>query len=180
MRVTRKLSLLVLGACLGCDPALATQLGLVNARDLSGTYTGVLEGISITDGAPQPQVIVDVDLLHELRVRAVGDMTLRIESDVIPPVRAIVLGSGPVAMNVEFLEFEGVRFDTLKVKQIVFVQYEGEWIVVLQLVRVPEVYLYQYVSYPSRVARQMSRDEAIQYVNTILRLLSAAQRSSSG
>ena len=79
----------------------------------------------------------------------------------------------------------GVRFDAVKVKQIVFVQYQGEWIVVLQLVRaqvepqpsVNEVYAYQYVSYPSKVAAQMSEEKAIVYVNTILRLICAVQRS---
>src|SRR5690242_2587189 len=68
-------------------------------------------------------------------------------------------------------------------KQIVFVRYEGEWIVVLQLVRAQvepqrgEVYAYQYVPYPRKVAAQMSNEQAIVYVNTILRLISAAQRS---
>ena len=180
-------------ASLACDPALATELGLVQASDLAGTYTGVLEGVSVSSpddvGNPDRQVIVDLDLLHQLAVRATGAMTLRIQSTVIPPLRAIIIGSGPVAINAEFVEFEGldgsnggVTFDAVKVKQIVFVQYQGEWIVVLQLVRVavaPQsgdgVYAYQYVSYPSKVARQMSHDEAIVYVNTILKLLAAAQ-----
>lgn len=137
-------------------------------------------------------MIVDLDLLHQLTIRAVGPVTLEIQSNVIPPLRAIVVGSGPVAINVEFVEFEAldvssgvVRFDAVKVKQIVFAQYQGEWIVLLQLVRAPVdaqqsvngVYAYQYVSYPSKVAAQMSKEEAIVYVNTILRLLSAAQRS---
>lgn len=86
------------------------------------------------------------------------------------------MGSGPVAINAELIEFEGA-FEGLKVKQIVFVRYEGEWIVVLQLVRVgDEVYVYQYVSYPSSVAAQLNEEEAIRYVNDILRLISAAQR----
>lgn len=179
-------------ACLACDPALATELGLVQASDVAGTYTGVLEGVSVSSpddvGNPDRQVIVDIDLLHQLTVRATGAMTLRIQSSVIPPLRAIIVGSGPVAINAEFVEFEGldgsnggITFDAVKVKQIVFVQYQGEWIVVLQLVRVDvapqsgNVYAYQYVSYPAKVARQMSQNEAIVYVNTILRLLAAAQ-----
>lgn len=183
-------------ACLACDPALATQLGLVTADDLAGTYTGVLEGVSVSTpddlGDPGRPVIVDLDLLHQLTVGAAGRQTVRIQSAVIPPLRAIVIGSGPVAINAEFVEFENldvsngdIQFDAVKVKQIVFVQYEGEWIVVLQLVRAQvepqpsanEVYAYQYVSYPAKVAAQMSNDEAIVYVNTILRIISAAQRS---
>jgi len=53
----------------------------------------------------------------------------------------------------------------------------------MQLVRVgvaqqdvDSVAVYQYVSYPSRAAKQMSEDEAIQWVNMILRIASAAQR----
>jgi hypothetical protein len=79
-----------------------------------------------------------------------------------------------------------LEFGALKVKQIVFVEYEGEWIAVLQLIRVgvappPEqdvdsVAVYQYVSYPSRVANRMSEDEAVRWVNLILRIASAAQR----
>ena len=182
-------------ACVGCDPggALAAQLDLVPSRDLAGTYTGVLEAVSVTNlddlGDPERQVVVDLDLLHELTIREAGALTLRIQSSVIPPLRAIVVGSGPVAVNVEFVEFEAldvsdgrVQFDAFKVKQIVFVQYEGEWIVVLQLVKigaqqsVNEVSAYQYVSYPSKLAARMNEQDAIRYVNTILRLLSAAQR----
>ena len=106
-------------------------------------------------------------------------------------MRALVLGAGPVAINAELVEFEDLQisdrrleFGALKVKQIVFVEYEGEWIVVLQLIRVgvapqqavDSIDVYQYVSYPSRVANRMSEDEAIQWVNMILRLASAAQR----
>ena len=181
-------TLLILLACASCDPALVTQLDIVTANDVAGTYTGILEGVSVSTlddlGDPQRQVIVHLDLLHQLSIRETGTLTVRIQSSVIPPLRAIVVGSGPVAINAEFVEFEG-QFDALKVKQIVFVQYEGEWIVVLQLVRVGlqaeqtvnDVYVYQYVSYPSKVATQMSRDEAIRYVNAILRLISATQRS---
>ena len=180
---------LVLLACVSCDPALVAQLDMVTASDLAGTYTGVLEGVSVSTlddlEDPERQVIVDLDLLHQLTIRETGALTVTIQSPVIPPLRAIVVGSGPVAINAEFLEFEALQFDALKVKQIVFVQYEGEWIVVLQLVRVGlqaqqtvnDVYVYQYVSYPSKVAAQMSEREAIRYVNEILRLISAAQRS---
>lgn len=190
------LYLVLVMACVSCDPALLTQLGIVTASDLAGTYTGVLEGVSVSNlddvGDPQRQIIVDLDLLHQLTIRAAGAVTLRIQSSVIPPLRAIVVGSSPVAINAEFVEFEALdasngslQFDVVKVKQIVFVQYEGEWIVVLQLVRaqveaqqsVNGVYVYQYVSYPSKVAAQMSEEEAIRYVNTILRLISAVQRS---
>ena len=186
---------IVLIACVSCDPALVAELDLVTADTLAGTYTGVLEGVSVSSlddmGDPERQVIVDLDLLHQLTVRAAGTLTVRIQSNVIPPLRAIIVGSGPVAINAEFVEFESleisgdsINFDAVKVKQIVFVQYEGEWIVVVQLVRAQvepqrsanEAYVYQYVSYPSKVAARMSEDEAIVYVNTILRLISAAQR----
>ena len=183
-------------ACMSCDPALTAQLDMVTADDLAGTYTGVLQGVSVGSpdelSDPERQVIVDLDLLHQLTIRATGKLTLTMQSNVVPPLRAIVVGSRPVAINAEFVEFENldisrdsIQFDAVKVKQIVFVQYEGEWIVVLQLVRAQvepqqsanEVYAYQYVSYPSKVAAQMSEEEAIVYVNTILRLISAAQRS---
>jgi hypothetical protein len=182
-------------ACLGCDPALVTQLGMVTAGDLAGTYTGVLQGVSVSNvddvSDPERQIIVDLDLLHQLTIREAGALTVRMESNIIPPLRAIVVGRGPVALNAEFVEFEAldlsngnVQFDAVKVKQIVFAQYGGEWIVVLQLVRAQveaqaanEVYVYQYVSYPSKVAAQMNEEEAIRYVNDILRLISAAQRS---
>jgi len=192
-RLDRAVPYLILAAALtGCDPGMGAEYGLVSARDLAGTYTGVLEGVSVASLGdledPQRQVIVDIDLLHPLTIRETGPLTVRIESAVIPPLRAVVLGVGPVAINAEFVEFEGLdlsghdpRFTALKVKQIVFVQYEGEWIVVLQLVRVgvapqqpvDSVYVYQYVSYPAAVARQMEREDAIRYVNTILRLLSS-------
>jgi hypothetical protein len=174
---------------------LVEELGVVRARDLAGTYTGVLQGVTV--GADEDiddwerHVIVDLDLLHALTIREAGEVTLRFESRVIPPLRAIVFGIGPVAINAEFVEFEelafpggGLEFEALKVKQIVFVRHQGEWILVLQLVRVDVeareavdgVYVYQYVSYPSTVAERMSEEEAIRYVNAILRLASAAQR----
>ena len=161
---------------------LGEELGVVRARDLAGTYTGVLQGVTVANLAdledPGRRVIVDLDLLHELTIREVGAVTLRIESRIIPPLRAIVLGFGAVAINAEMVEFEQPDFAALKVKQIVFVQYEGEWVVVLQLIRAgDEVYVYQYVSYPSSVAERLSEEEAILYVNTILRLASAVQRS---
>ena len=179
---------------MGCDMGFAAPYGVVNARDLSGTYTGVLQAVTVAElddlGDPERRVIVDVDLLHEVTLRATSDWTLRIESSVIPPMRALVLGAGSVAINAELLEFENLQvsdrrleFGALKVKQMVFVEYEGEWIAVLQLIRVgvaPEqdegVEVYQYVSYPSRVAHRMSEDEVIQWVNLILRLASEAQR----
>jgi len=116
---------------------------------------------------------------------------LRIESSVIPPIRALVIGAGSVAINAELLELEDldvsdrrIEFGALKVKQMVFVEYESEWIAVLQLIRVgvaaeqdvESVEVYQYVSYPSRVANRMSEDEVLQWVNLILRLASEAQR----
>jgi len=180
----------------GCNMGFASPYGVVNARDLSGTYTGVLEAVTVANlddlSDPARRVIVDIDLLHEVTMRATSDWTLRIESSVIPPMRALVVGAGPVAINVELVEFENLQvsdrrlaFGALKVKQIVFVEYEGEWIAVMQLIRVGvapteqnvnSVAVYQYVSYPSRVANQMSEDEAIRWVNLILRLASEAQR----
>jgi hypothetical protein len=196
LSVTQRLSPAVLLVVLmGCDVGFTAPYGVVNARDLSGTYTGVLQAVTVDSLAdlddPERRVIVDIDLLHEVTMRATSDWTLRIESSVIPPLRALVVGAGPVAINAELLEFEDLQvsdrrltFGALKVKQIVFVEYEGEWIAVLQLIRVgvaPEqdvesVAVYQYVSYPSRVANRMSEDEAIRWVNMILRLASAAQR----
>ena len=178
----------------GCEMGLGAPYDVVNARDLSGTYTGVLQAVTAGNLAdvddPERRVIVDIDLLHEVTMRATSDWTLRIESAVIPPLRALVVGAGPVAINAELVEFEGLEvsdrrleFGALQVKQIVFVEYEGEWIAVMQLIRVglaqqdvDNVEVYQYVSYPSRVANRMSEDEAIQWVNMILRLASAAQR----
>jgi hypothetical protein len=187
--------IVVLGCMMGCDLGFAAPSGVVTARDLSGTYTGVLQAVTVSNLSdlddPDRRVIVDIDLLHEVTMRATSDWTLRIESSVIPPMRALVLGAGPVAINAELVEFEDLQisdrrleFGALKVKQIVFVEYEGEWIVVLQLIRVgvapqqavDSIDVYQYVSYPSRVANRMSEDEAIQWVNMILRLASAAQR----
>ena len=196
LSLTQRLSPAVLIVVLtGCEMGIGAPYGVVNARDLSGTYTGVLEAVTVGNvadlGDPQRCVIVDIDLLHQVTMSATSDWTLRIESSVIPPLRAFVVGAGPVAINAELLEFENlqvtdrrIEFGALKVKEIVFVEYEGEWIAVMQLIRVgvapsqdvDSVAVYQYVSYPSRVAKQMSQDEAIQWVNMILRLASAAQR----
>jgi len=195
LSVTQRLSPAALIVVLtGCEMGLGAPYDVVNARDLSGTYTGVLQAVTASNLAevddPERRVIVDVDLLHQVTMRATSDWTLRIESAVIPPLRALVVGAGPVAMNAELVEFEDLQvsdrrleFGALQVKQIVFVEYEGEWIAVMQLIRVgvsqqdvDSVAVYQYVSYPSRVAKQMSEDEAIQWVNMILRLASAVQR----
>ena len=174
MPLTQRLRPAVLTVVImGCDLGLVAPHGVVTARDLSGTYTGVLQAVTVGTvddlDDPERRVIVDMDLLHEVTMRATSDWTLRIESSVIPPMRALVVGAGPVAMNAELLEFEALEFSALKVKQMVFVEHEGEWIAVLQLIRVdvaPEqdvesVEVYQYVSYPSRVARGMSEDAAI-------------------
>lgn len=185
--------LVVIASLAGCETGMGARFDVVTARELAGTYTGVLQGVTVAHLSdlddPQRQVIVDLDLLHTVRIREAGELTLRIESSIIPPLRATVLGVGTVAINAAFLDFETLdiaRDDValIKVRQIVFVQHEGEWIVVMQLVRVgvaedeavKDVYVYQYVSYPSRVAERMSRDEAILYVNAILRLVSAVQR----
>lgn len=186
---------LLLAALMGCEMGFGMPYGVVNARDLAGTYTGVLQGVTVGNldelDDPQRRVLVDVDLLHDLTIRATSDWTVRLESSVIPPLRALVLGAGPVAINADLIAFEDLQvtdqrlaFGALKVKQIVFVEHEGEWIVVLQLIRVgvapaqtvDSVYVYQYVSYPARVARRMNENEAIQWVNLILRLASAVQR----
>lgn len=190
----RRLPLLLV-AVLGCEFGLGGPFGgVVGARDLAGTYTGVLQGVTVANLGeledPERHVTVDLDLLHEVSIRATGDWTVRIESSVIPPLRAIVAGTGPVAFTLDFVEFENLdlsdrrlTFGALKVKQIVFVEYEGEWIVVLQLIRVgvaagahvDDVYVYQYVSYPKRLARRMAEDEAIRFVNAILRLVAGAR-----
>jgi len=181
-------------ALMGCDMGFAAPHGVVTARDLSGTYTGVLQAVTVADlldlDDPERRVIVDLDLLHEVTMRATSDWTLRLESSVIPPLRALVLGAGSVAINAELLEFEDLEVSdrrlalgALNVKQMVFVEHEGEWIAVLQLIRVgvaaaqeiESVDVYQYVSYPAELARRMGEDEAIRWVNLILRRASAAR-----
>jgi hypothetical protein len=187
------LPLVLIVTLTGCRTGPDEQIGVVGAGDLAGTYTGVLQGVSVDnlDDSEDPdlRVIVDLDLLHALRVEATGALKLRIASDIIPPLRAVVLGVGPVAVNVEFVEFEGFApadpdpaIEALKVKQIVFVRYQDDWVLVLQIARVgveaedSPVYVYQYVAYPAGVAEAMSEEAAILYVNAILRLASAAQR----
>ncbi len=181
----------------GCESPVTDlpDVRVVTAQDLAGNYTGILEGVTVPSEealADRTQhVIIDLDLLHEVRVEDHGALVLLIESAIIPSTRAIIAGLGSVAVNLEFVEFEGLdlfgpdhEIRSLKVKQIVFVEYEGEWIFVLQIARVgfagdedlDGIYVYQYVSYPEAVAQQMSENEAIVYVNTILRLVSAAQR----
>lgn len=159
---------------------------VVQAPDLAGRYVGVLQGVSVRHlddlDDPDRRVIVDLDLLHDLTIRDAGPWTVRIASPIIPPFRAVVLGMGPVALAADVVEFESAPGAVaVRVKQVVFVRHEGEWILVLQLIRVDtdssgHVYVYQYVSYPSRVARSMSETDAIQYVNAMLRLASALQR----
>lgn len=190
-------ALLGLG-CSGSQPTLSdlgSKVGLTTAANLAGSYTGVLEGITVpsTDvlGDSSKQVIVDIDLLHPLKATDQGGLNLMLESAIIPKTRALMLGVGTAAINLQFIDFEGLAAfpadhaaHFLQVKNILFVNYQGEWILVAQMVRVGfpadkglnGVYVYQYVSYPKALARQMSQNEAVQYVNTILKLASAAQR----
>jgi hypothetical protein len=184
-----------LSGCEGNRTEQSQNFEVITAEDLAGTYTGVLEGVTVpslgsTDDRSQ-QVIVDVDLLHEVTMEDMGGMSLVIESAIIPRTRAIVAGIGSFAINLEFVEFEGLdlfeedhEIHALQVKQMIFVKHNEEWVFVLQIARVgfdgekdlDGVYVYQYVSYPPSTAEQMSEDETNQYVNTILRLASEAQR----
>jgi len=190
------LCVLLLAGCVKTptDPPL-DSFRPVTANDLAGTYQGILEGVTVADlgtvGDPDTHAIVDLDLLHTVTMSRVSDMVLNIQSSIIPKTRAIVIGAGDTAVNVEFIEFEGLfdfpidhEIHSLKVKNIMFVKDNHEWIFVMQIIRedfarargLDGVYVYQYVSYPSSVAQQMGRDEAIRHVNRILKLASAAQR----
>jgi len=196
---------LSIAACLmlGCHSSseskasdLKQDLNIVTAKDLAGTYTGVLEGVTVPSldalGDTSKQVIVDIDLLHKVTATEQGDLKLMLESAIIPKTRAIIAGVGSVAVNLAFVEFEGLdsfpqdsEIRALQVKNIAFVKYNQEWVFVLQIARVGfaadkdlnGVYVYQYVSYPAATAQQMSENEAIQYVNTILKLASSLQRN---
>jgi len=180
---------LCLAALAGCG--LADKL--VTADDVAGTHTGALEGISVATKGDldhkESRIIVDMDILHDIVIEKTGELEVTISSEIIPPIHAIILGAGPVAMDVKVLDIElsddpdDPRLKSVEVDRLVFVKYEGEWVVVLQMARiglVPEdgstVNAYQYVSYPSSVAQQLSQDEAIQYVDAVLDLASQAQR----
>ena len=196
----KRVSFLVFFCCLlvftGCDkkPTEPSIPSLVTAEDLAGSYDGVLEGVMVSDvnttGDPDTHVIIDIDLLHTVTLTDLGGVVLSIESSVIPKTRALVIGLSSVAINLEFIEFEDLtsfpqnhEINSLKVKNIIFVKYENEWVFVLQIARIgfagdsdlDGVYVYQYVSYPSSIA-QMSESDATTYVNNILKLASAAQR----
>jgi hypothetical protein len=166
---------------------------LVTADDVAGTHTGALEGISVATkddlDHKESRIIVDMDILHDIVIEKTGELEVTISSEIIPPIHAIILGAGPVAMDVKVLDIElsdnpdDPRLKSVEVDRLVFVKYEGEWVLVLQMAKiglVPEagstVNAYQYVSYPSAVAQQLSQDEAIQYVDAVLDLASQAQR----
>jgi len=185
------LALLCAGALPGCG-LLAREAGLVTARDVAGDKTGALEGVSITKredlDKKEKRVVVDVSVLHDVRVEAVGDFEVAISSDVLPRIRATVLGAGPLAMDLKVVDIElsndaGDRhLKSVEVHQLVFVQYEGEWVMVLQLAKtglVPDsgstVNAYQYVSYPPSAARELTREAAIQYVDAALDIASKAK-----
>ncbi len=102
----------------GCEDNRTEQsqnFEVITAEDLAGTYRGVLEGITVPslgsiDDRSQ-QVIVDVDLFHEVTMEDMGGLILMIESAIIPRTRAIVVGIGSIATNLEFVEFEGLDLD---------------------------------------------------------------------
>ncbi|HEY3447662.1 MAG TPA: hypothetical protein VGK67_15005 [Myxococcales bacterium] len=175
----------------GCG-LLAREAGLVTASDVAGDKTGALEGISVATkddlGKKDRRLLVDVDILHDVKVEATGDFEVAISSDVLPRIRATVLGAGPVAMDLRVLDIQTSsnpddhHLKSVEVHQLVFVQYEGEWVLVLQLARtglVPEsgssVNAYQYVTYPAGLAKDMTRDAAIQYVDAVLDLAAKAK-----
>ena len=179
---------------------------LVTAEDVAGTHTGALEGISVATKGDldhkESRFLVDMDILHDIVIEKTGEFEVTISSEIIPPIHAIILGAGPVAMDVKVLDIElsddpnDPRLKSVEVDRLVFVKYggsaeadagpagsrAGEWVLVLQMSKIGLVpdqttaNAYQYVSYPSAVAQQMSQDEAIQYVNVVLDLASQAQR----
>jgi hypothetical protein len=173
-------------ALCGCDK-------LVTAADVAGTHQGALEGISVQTkddlDNEQARIIVDMQILHEITIEKTGELKVTISSDIIPPIHALILGAGPVAMDLKVLDIElsdspdDPRLKSVEVDRLVFVKYQGDWVLVLQMSKiglVPDdgttVNAYQYVSYPASVAQQMSHDEAVQYVNAVLVLASQAQR----
>jgi hypothetical protein len=166
---------------------------LVTAEDVAGTHQGALEGITVQTkddlDHKEARTIVDFDILHEIVIEKTGELEVTVSSEIIPPIHAIILGAGPVAMDVKVLDIElsdspdDHHLKSVEVDRLVFVKYEGEWVLVLQMAKIglqPDegstVNAYQYVSYPAKVAQQMSQDEAIQYVNLVLDLASQAQR----
>jgi len=178
-----------LGAC----GEVAERAGVVTARTVAGTKTGALEGITVETkddlNHREKRVIVDVDILHEVKIEPTGDFEVTISSDILPRIHALVVGAGPVALDMKVLEIESSsspgdpHLDSIEVDQLAFVKQEGEWVLVLQMSRIglqpaegSTVNAYQFVSYPSSVAQQMSRDQAILYVDTVLDLASMAQR----
>jgi hypothetical protein len=174
----------------GCG-ALAEQAGVVTARTVAGPKIGVLQGVTVQSredlGDREKRVLVDMSLLHEVSVEQTGDFEVVISSDLLPRIRATILGAGPVALDLEPIEVEfpadGSHVQSVEIDQLAFVEQEGEWVLVLQMSKVglvPEdgsgVNAWQFVSYPSSTAQQMSREAAIVYVDTVLDLASRAQR----
>ena len=170
------LALLCAAVQIGCG-ALAESAGVVTARTVAGTKIGALEGVTVEtrEGLrhKEERVIVDVDILHDVVVEQTGDFEVRISSNIIPPIRALILGAGPVAMDLKVVDIElssspdDARLKAIEVGQFVFVKHEGQWVLVLQMARTglePEagsaVNAHRYVSYPSEVAQQMSREQA--------------------
>lgn len=188
VRPVLALCALALGGC----GLLAKEAGLVTAKDVAGDKTGALEGVSVGTredlASKDKRVVVDVDILHDLKIEATGDFEVAISSDRLPRIKATVLGAGPVAMDLKVLSIElsndpsDKHLKNVEVHQLVFVQYEGEWVMALQLAKtglVPEsgstVNAYQVVTYPKGVAQEMTREAAIRYVDTVLDLAAKAQ-----
>ncbi len=180
---------------LGCVLALGgcgLKDKLVTADDVAGTHVGALEGVTVATKEDldheETRTIVDMQILHEIVIEKTGEFEVTISSAIIPPIHAIILGAGPVAMDVKVLDIElsddpnDPRLKSVEVDRLVFVKYEGEWVLALQMAKIGLVpdetsaNAYQYVSYPASVAQQMSEDEAITYVNAVLVLASQAQR----
>lgn len=167
---------------------------LVTAKTVAGARQGVLEGVTVASkealAHKEQRTIVDVDVLHTLEVVEAGLLDVNLSSEIVPPIKATVLGAGPVALNLKVVDVgqpapgQSRQLKNVEVDQLVFVKHDGEWVLALQLSKmglVPDsgstVNAYQYVSYPSSVAQQMSRDEAVAYVDLILDLASQAQRN---
>ncbi|MGC4119040.1 MAG: hypothetical protein QM765_31630 [Myxococcales bacterium] len=178
--------------CLGSCGLLAREAGLVTATDVAGDKIGALEGVSVGTkeelASKDKRLVVNVDILHNLKVEATGDFEVAISSDVLPRIRATVLGAGPVAMDLKVIDVElsndpnDHHLKSVEVHQLVFVQYEGEWVLAMQLARTglaPEsgstVNAYQVVTYPKGAAQTMTHDAAIVYVDTVMDLAAKAK-----
>lgn len=177
MSVILAVAALALGGCSDATEEVVSRLG---ADDIAGTYTGVMQGVSVRSDDESATVQIAFDLLHPVTVRRTDPFLVKIESDVIPPFRALVVGNDEVKINLDFVAFDGFvpgdpTIDGIEVKQVVFVRHEGEWILVLQWSRVgvnpdvpTETHVYQFASYPASVVEELSEIEALEYLEFVI------------